>query len=148
MKVVLLETIDGLGEVGSEVRVRDGFARNFLIPEGKAMEASDPNLKAFRDKIKARIKKETRTKNEALMLAEKLGELNISFTVKTGKDGKLFGSITNADIHEALMERGFEVDKKKIMLAEPIRHIGSHDVTIRLYPNVGAKLKVEVREEE
>lgn len=148
MKVVLLETIDGLGEVGSEVRVKDGFARNFLIPKGKAMEATDPNLKAFRDKIKARIKKETRTKNKALMLAEKLSELNISFTVKTGKEGKLFGSITNTNIHEALQERGFDVDKKKIMLGEPIRHIGSHEVMVKLYPNVTAKLKIEVKEEE
>jgi len=112
------------------------------------MEASDPNIRAFRDNIQARIKKETKTKKEALMLAEKLKEINIAFSVKSGKEGKLFGSITSSNICDALKERGFELDRKKILLSEPIRHLGSHDVGIRLYPNVTATITVEINQED
>ena len=144
MKVVLLETIDGMGSVGQEVKVKDGYARNFLIPRGMALLATDTNLKAFKDKIQARIRAEAKTKDHAAKLAEELSSVTLKFTVKVGQEGKLFGSVTNADIFDALNDRGFEVDKKKIVLAEPIRHVGTHEVAVRLYPEVTAHIKVEV----
>ncbi|MGD0821398.1 MAG: 50S ribosomal protein L9 [Desulfomonilia bacterium] len=144
MKVVLLETIDGMGSVGQEVKVKDGYARNFLIPRGMALLATDTNLKAFKDKIQARIRAEAKTKDHAAKLAEELSSIALKFTVKVGQEGKLFGSVTNADIFDALNDKGFEVDKKKIVLAEPIRHVGTHEVAVRLYPEVTAHIKVEV----
>ncbi|HVN71965.1 MAG TPA: 50S ribosomal protein L9 [Desulfomonilia bacterium] len=144
MKVVLLETIDGLGSVGQEVKVKDGYARNFLVPKGLALLATDTNLKAFKDKIQARIRTEAKTREHAAKLAEELGSVALKFTVKAGQEGKLFGSVTSADIFDALKDKGFEVDKKKIVLAEPIRHLGTHEVAVRLYSEVTALVKVEV----
>jgi large subunit ribosomal protein L9 len=126
------------------VKVKDGYARNFLIPRGMALLATDTNLKAFKDKIQARIRAEAKTKDHAAKLAEELSSIALKFTVKVGQEGKLFGSVTNADIFDALNDKGFEVDKKKIVLAEPIRHVGTHEVAVRLYPEVTAHIKVEV----
>lgn len=144
MKVVLLESIDGLGTVGKEVKVKDGYARNYLIPKGLALLASDSNIKAFKDKIQARVRSEAKSKEHAQKIAEELGSVTLQFKVKTGQEGKLFGSITNTNIFEALEEKGFEIDKKKILLTEAIRHVGTHEVLVRLFPEVSAVVKVEV----
>jgi len=148
MKVVLLETIDGLGVVGQEVKVKDGYARNYLVPKGLALLATDTNLKAFKDKIEAKMRQEAKNKEHAEQLCAKLNELTINFDAKSGQEGKLFGSITAANIFEALNEKGFEIDRKKIMLSDAIRHTGSHEVKIKLYPGVTANLKVEVKAAE
>lgn len=147
MKVVLLESIDGLGTVGQEVKVKDGYARNFLIPKGLALLATDSNIKAFKDKIQARIRSEAKSKEHAQKIAEELGAITLQFKVKTGQEGKLFGSITNTNIHDALVEKGFEVDKKKIILPEAIRHVGTHEVNVRLFTDVSAVVKIEVEAE-
>ena len=147
MKAVLLETIEDIGSVGQEVKVKDGYARNYLIPKGLALMASDKNIKAFRDKIQSRIRSEAKSKEHALKIAEQLENVLLNFAVKTGQEGKLFGSITPTNIFDALKEKGFDVDKKKIVLSEPIRHVGTHEVTIRLYPGVNAQLKIEVSAE-
>jgi len=147
MKVVLLETIEGLGSVGQEVKVKDGYARNFLIPKGMVLPATDSNLKAFKDKIESRIRSEAKTKEHAEMLSKQLQAVSLSFNMKTGQEGKLFGSITSVHIFEALQEKGFEIDKKKIILTEPIRHVGTHEVGLRLYEGVTTNLKVEVKAE-
>ncbi|MBN1635295.1 MAG: 50S ribosomal protein L9 [Deltaproteobacteria bacterium] len=147
MKVVLLESIEGLGSVGREVKVKDGYARNFLIPKGMALQATDSNLKAFKDKIESRVRSEAKTKEHAEKLSEQLQALTLSFNMKTGQEGKLFGSITSTHIFEALKDKGFEIDKKKVNLSEPIRHVGTHEVGLRLYEGVNATLKVEVKAE-
>lgn len=147
MKVVLLESIEGIGSVGQEAKVKDGYARNFLIPKGLALMASDSNIKAFKDKIQAKIRSEAKSKEHAQKFAQELESTVLKFSVKTGQEGKLFGSITSSNIYDALKEKGFEVDKKKIVLPEPIRHIGTHQVVVRLYPGVTASLKVEVNAE-
>lgn len=144
MKVVLLETIDGLGSVGQEVKVKDGYARNFLVPKGLALLSTDSNLKAFKGQIQARIRSEAKSREHAQKLSDEISAVSLTFTVKTGQEGKLFGSITSADIFSALADKGFEVDKKKIHLQEPIRHVGTHEVDIRLFPEVTAHVKVEV----
>lgn len=144
MKVVLLESIDSIGSVGQEVKVKDGYARNYLIPKGLALMASDKNIKEFKDKIQSKIRSEAKTKEHAQKFAKELESINLKFAVKTGQEGKLFGSVTSSNIFDALTEKGFEIDKKKIILPEAIRHVGSHEVLVRLYPGVSATLKVEV----
>ncbi len=145
MKVVLLESIEGLGTAGQEVKVKDGYARNYLVPKGLALAATDKNLKTFKDKIEASIKKEAKTKAHAEQLAADLAKVSLEFEVKVGQEGKLFGSITSANIADALNEKGYEIDKKKVVLAEPIRHVGSHTVGVRLYPEISAEVAVEVK---
>lgn len=147
MKVVLLESIEGLGTVGQEVKVKDGYARNYLIPKGLALTASDSNIKAFKDKIQARVRSEAKSKEHAQKIAEDLGAVTLHFTVKSGQEGKLFGSVTATNIYDSLAEKGFEIDKKKIMLTEPIKHVGIHEVNIRLFSEVNAEIKVEVTAE-
>ncbi|HOM29055.1 MAG TPA: 50S ribosomal protein L9 [Deltaproteobacteria bacterium] len=148
MNVVLLETIEGLGSVGQEVKVKDGYARNYLIPKGLALLATDKNIKAFKSKIEARIRSEAKSREHAQKLSEQLASVTLRFKAKTGQEGKLFGSITTSDIFEQLEAKGFEVDKKKIHLAEPIRHTGTHEVDVRLFPGVVASVKVEVVPED
>jgi len=148
MNVVLLESIEGLGTVGKEVKVKDGYARNYLIPKGLALLASDSNIKAFKDKIQARVRTEAKSKEHAEKIAQELSSVTLQFSVKTGQEGKLFGSITSTNIFESLTEKGFEIDKKKIVLPEPIRHVGTHEVSIRLFPEVSAVVKIEVSAEE
>ncbi|HNY64504.1 MAG TPA: 50S ribosomal protein L9 [Deltaproteobacteria bacterium] len=147
MKVVLLESMEGLGTVGQEVKVKDGYARNFLIPKGLALLASDRNIKAFKDKIQAKVKSEAKSREHAEKFAAELAAVTLKFAVKTGQEGKLFGSVTTQNIFDALQEKGFEVDKKKIMLPEAIRHVGVHEVSVRLFPGVSATVKVEVSPE-
>jgi large subunit ribosomal protein L9 len=144
MKVVLLESMEGLGLVGQEVKVKNGYARNFLIPKGKALEATDKSLHSFKDKIQAGIRAEAKNKEQAQMLASELAGIILKFEMKAGEDGKLFGSVTNTQIHDALKEKGFDIDKKKIVLSEPIRHLGTHEIVARLYPDVSATFKAEV----
>ncbi|MEA2102499.1 MAG: 50S ribosomal protein L9 [Thermodesulfobacteriota bacterium] len=144
MKIVLIETIDGLGTAGQEIRVKDGYARNYLLPKGKALLAKDSMIKAFKDKISSHIRVEQDNKDHAIKLAEELAKISLGFEVRSGQEGKLFGSITSANIHDALVEKGFEIDRKKVVLSDPIRHVGTHEVFIRLYPEVVAGVKVEV----
>jgi large subunit ribosomal protein L9 len=144
MKVVLLESMEGLGTVGQEVKVKDGYARNFLIPKGLALMASDKNIKAFKDKIQEKVKSEAKSKEHAEKFAAELQAVNLKFAVKTGQEGKLFGSVTSQNVFDALQEKGFEIDKKKILLTDSIRHVGVHEVSVRLFPGVTAMVKVEV----
>ncbi len=144
MKVVLLETIEGLGSVGQEVKVKNGYARNYLIPKGLALIATDSNIRAFKDKIQARVRSEAKSREHAVKLSEDLASVTLKFEAKTGQEGKLFGSITSADIYDALKDKGFEVDRKKIVLSDAIRHIGTHEVAVRLFSEVTATIKVEV----
>ena len=144
MKVVLLETIEGLGSVGQEVKVKNGYARNYLIPKGLALIATDSNIRAFKDKIQARVRSEAKSREHAVKLSEELASVTLKFEAKTGLEGKLFGSITSADIYDALKDKGFEVDRKKIVLTDAIRHIGTHEVAVRLFSEVTATIKVEV----
>jgi large subunit ribosomal protein L9 len=144
MKVVLLETIEGLGSVGQEVKVKNGYARNYLIPKGLALIATDNNIMAFKDNIQARVRSEAKSREHAVKLSEELSSVTLKFEAKSGLEGKLFGSVTSADIYEALKEKGFEVDRKKIVLSDAIRHVGTHEVAVRLFPEVTASIKVEV----
>lgn len=144
MKVILKEDVKNLGVAGSVVNVADGFARNFLIPRNLAVEASTKNIKALeqaRKKIEDEVRK---AKDRAQELSNKLSSLTIQIQAKAGEEGKLFGSITNADISEALKREGYDIDRKKIVLEEPIKRLGTYTVQVKVYQDIVATVNINV----
>ena len=147
MEVILKQKIDKLGDVGDIVRVKDGYARNYLMPRGLVVEATRGNVKEveeLKNQIAARDKKSTVHHNE---VAEQLAKLKLSAPVKVGEDDRLFGSVTAITISELLQEHGFDVDRKAIQLDEPIKSLGVHKVFIKLHTDVETEIKVYVIKE-
>jgi large subunit ribosomal protein L9 len=145
MQVILMEKVVNLGGLGDVVKVKDGFARNFLIPQGKAKRATEANLKEFE---KRRVDLEKKA-NEQLVGAQeraaKLEGMKIDIAQKAGVDGRLFGSVTNADIAEAVGKQGIEVKKAEIRMPQgPLKHIGEFPITIQLHSDVLANIVVHV----
>lgn len=145
MKVILLQDIKSLGKKGEVREVAEGYARNYLIPRGLAVEASGGNLKQHEAQLKRQSEKKARELAEAQNLAAKLGGLVLEIVARTGEAGRLFGSVTAGDIARALENRGFNVDKRKIELSEPIKAIGNYTARVKLYPGVEANLEIRVR---
>lgn len=147
MKVILLKDVKGLGKKGSVVNVKDGYARNFLLPRGVAKEATEGNLKVLKEQEAAREIKRKEELEKAKKLAEKISSISVKIQGKAGANGKLFGSITTKDIANALnKQHKIKIDKKKIMLKDNIKALGITIVDVKVYPSVVAKLKVEVSE--
>ena len=144
MKVILLEEVRGSGKAGDVVNVSDGYARNMLIPRGLAVEATPQNIKQLEKKKEAMAKKFAEDKAAALEMKKKLEETTVEVKAKAGKSGKVFGSVTSADIADALQAMGFDVDKKKIQLDSPIKTLGQEAVNVKLFTEVAAKIKVNV----
>ena len=144
MEVILREHVDSLGRRGDVVKVADGYARNYLLPRKLALPATAGNKKQIereRGKFEAR---ETEERTAAEVMAERLGALEVAIARKVGETEALYGSVTTADIAEALKALGFEVDRRKLQLAEPIKKLGDFDVQVRLHPDVTARVKVHV----
>jgi large subunit ribosomal protein L9 len=148
MKVILLEDIKTLGKAGSQVEVADGYARNQLIPKHQALVASPANQRVFDNEKKALAKKSAKERAEAQDLATKLEALTLTITRLAGEDDKLFGSVTNGDVAEALAKEGHKVDKRDILLHDPLRALGQVEVPLQLHSDVTAKLKVWVVKQE
>ena len=148
MKVVLLEDVKSLGKKGDIVEVSEGYARNFIIPKKKGVEANQENLNTLKLQ-KANEEKIAKEKLEAAKeLAAKLNEASVSLTIKGGKDGRTFGSVSSKEIEEAIKSQlGLEIDKKELVIAEPIKTFGNHEVKVKLHKDVTAALKVKVGEE-
>ena len=144
MKVILRVDIPSLGKERDIVEVSNGYARNFLIPKKMAYEYTKGNLKKIEEEKKQKIIKEEKEKKDALKLAEKIANMSISIKVQAGEDEKMFGSVTSADIAEELAKQGIEIDKKKIILEEPIKALGVYTIVIKLYKDISTKLKVWV----
>lgn len=144
MKVILQQDVANLGKVGDVVRVRDGYGRNFLIPRGMAAIADDRNTARLEHQKRLAADRSARALATAKAMAEKLGASAVTIRRQVGEEGKLFGSVSNRDIAEALALEGIEVDRKHIDLADPIRHIGAHSVVVKLARDVNATLKVYV----
>lgn len=144
MKVILKENIETLGHIGDIVKVAPGYARNYLLPKGLAVEATERNAKELEHVKRQMAYKKNKALESARALAAKLGELSISLTHKVGEEGKLFGSVTNMEIAANLKEKGFEIDRKTIVLAEPIKHVGEFEVPVKIHPEVSATIKVKV----
>ena len=144
MKVILLEDVRGSGKSGDVVNVSDGYARNMLIPRKLAVEATPQNIKQLEKKKEAIAKKFAEDKAAALEMKKKLEEVTIEVKTRAGQNGKVFGSVTSADIAEALKAQGFDIDKKKIQLDSPIKTTGKADVNVKLFTEVTGKIKVNV----
>ena len=148
MKVILLKDVKGLGKEGELVNAKDGYARNFLLPKGDAIEATPANLKKWKDE---KAKEEERNKNEyneALKLKEKIDSITVVIQGKAGEGGRLFGSITSKDIADALKsQHKIDIDKRKIELKDNIKSLGTTTVDVRVYSEVLAKLNVNVKEQ-
>jgi large subunit ribosomal protein L9 len=147
MRIVLRETVEKLGRRGEIVKVADGFARNYLLPKKLAFEATDANLKRIEQERKVREVQETRERQEAQSLSDRISQLSLTAVRKVGENEALYGSVTNADVAEMLEKEGFSVDKRKILLDEPIRALGIYDVTVKLHHDVVASVKVWVVKE-
>lgn len=148
MRVILKKDIENLGAFGDVVKVAPGYARNYLIPQGIAAEASRSNLRQFEAEKGAHLHKLQAKREKAEVLKARLDAVSLSFTRKTSEEDKLFGSVTVHDIEEGLKEQGFEVERKDIVLDEPIKSLGEHAVKIKLLPGIAAEIKVSVLKEE
>jgi len=145
-EVILKENIPGLGAEADVVKVRRGFARNFLVPRGKAYEVTATNLKRLNLLKAKRAEREARELNEAEELARKINKLKLDFVLQTGETGRAFGSVTAKDIEDKLLaEAGITVDRHRIKLERPIKETGEIEVSIHLHADVHANLKLEVR---
>jgi large subunit ribosomal protein L9 len=148
MEVILRETIANVGRAGEIVKVKSGYARNYLLPKGLAYPATAANKRRVETEAVRRAQRSAAELGDAELLAEKLAAVSIEFTVKAGEGDKLFGSITSADIAAKLAEKGYTIDKRAIELDEPIKMIGIYKVPIRLYSEVKAEVRVWVVKEE
>ncbi len=144
MKVILKETIDGVGHLGDLLDVSPGYARNFLLPRNKAVEANSRNVKEFEHKKRVLAEKARKEKLEVEALAKKMSAVTITVEAQVGKEEKLFGSVTVKDIAEGLTAQGFTVDRRKIHLAHPIKELGSVTVPVKLHREVTATVTVQV----
>ncbi len=143
-QVILREKIEGLGAEADVVKVRAGYARNFLVPQGKAYEANDANLQHLEDLKVARAQREAEELQKAQELATKISKLKPKFTLEVGQGGKAFGSVTSIDIHKKLEEAGIEIDRHAIDLDKPIKKSGKNEVVINIHPEVSATLFVNI----
>ncbi|MDD3847086.1 MAG: 50S ribosomal protein L9 [Syntrophorhabdaceae bacterium] len=149
MKLILIEDVQGTGKKGETVTVKDGYGRNFLVPRGLAVPASEGNVARFESIVRSVSNKKAREMQTAGELKAKLEEMSLTIKKKAGDDGRLFGSVTHKDIVEAIKSlTGVEIDRKLVRLEEAIKMTGSHVVVIHLQQDVNAEVKIEVEKEE
>jgi len=144
MKVILKENIETLGSIGDIVKVAPGYARNYLVPKGYAIEATTRNAKALEHAKRQMEYKKNKVLESAKNLLEKIEATPLILVHQAGENDKLFGSVTNMELAEALKNRGLEIDRKIILLADPIKSLGDYEVPVKLHPEVIANLKVSV----
>jgi large subunit ribosomal protein L9 len=144
IEVILREDVKTLGQAGEMVRVKPGYARNYLLPQGLAYEATEGNKKRIAAETRARASRNQAERTEAERLATTLSGVQLNLRGKAGEEGKLFGSITSQDVADALAREGHIVDKRRIELEHPIKTVGEHAVRVRLHPEVHAELRVSV----
>lgn len=144
IEVILREDIKTLGRAGEMVRVKPGYARNYLLPQGLAYEATEGNKKRVAAESRVRTARNQAERTDAERLATRLREVSLTLSGKAGEEGKLFGSITSQDIADALARQGHTVDRRRIELEHPIRTVGEHSVAVRLHPEVQAELRISV----
>jgi len=144
IEVILREDVKSLGKAGELVRVRPGYARNFLLPKGLAYEASEGNKKRIAAETRARSARSDADRSEAQAFAAKLAAVTVTLRGKAGEEGKLFGSITAQDVADGLAKENLTVDRRRIELEHPIKMLGFHSVAVRLHPEVHAEVRVQV----
>ena len=145
MEVILIQDVEGLGRRGDKAQVAPGYARNFLFPRGLALAATSAGAKRFAELERQRLAKANRERREAEQLATVLRKVTVQIPVQVGEEDRLFGSVTSADIAQALAEAGHKVDRRAILLEEPIKTLGVYTIRLRLHPEVEGKVKVLVK---
>jgi large subunit ribosomal protein L9 len=148
VEVILREEVEKLGHRGSIVKVADGYARNYLLPKRLAVPATDANRKIVEQEREAWLRKEAKLKTDAEDLAKLLGNVNLTFHHRVGEGDHLFGSVTAKDIADSLEKQKFHIERKKIVLDEPIKTLGEHKVTLRLHREVSVEIPVVVEKDE
>jgi len=148
MDVILTENVKGLGTIGEVVKVKPGYGRNFLVPQGLAVEASEHNIKELDHHKRQLARKAAKLSKEAADVKARIEAVECTFVHKASEEGKLFGSVTTKEIAEALAAKGIEADRRKILLDQPIKDLGMHEVEIKLNAGVNATIKVKVISEE
>jgi large subunit ribosomal protein L9 len=144
MKVILVEDVTNLGKSGDLVQTKDGYARNFLIPKQMAIPANSQNVKAHEHQITLLRQKQNRVKKDAEKLAQQIERISCTIAKPTGEEDKLFGAVTSLDIEQSLKDEGITVDRKRILLDDPLKSLGIYKVPIKIHPEVTANLKVWV----
>jgi large subunit ribosomal protein L9 len=147
VKLILREPVLGLGEAGDLVGVKVGYARNYLLPQGKALLATESKVREFEHHKRVVTEKAARDLNDLKALRDRLESVALEVTARVGEEGKLFGSVTTAHIAELLAEKGYTVDRRKIQLSEPLREIGDHVVPIRLQRDLTAEVAIKINAE-
>ena len=148
MNVILTENVKGLGAIGEVVKVKPGYARNYLVPQGLAVEANDRNLKELEHHKRQLMRKAEKLSQEAADIKARIEALTCSFVHKASEEGKLFGSVTTMEIADELAAQGVEIDRRKILLDQPIKSLGEHVVEIKLNAGVNASLRISVASED
>ena len=148
MKVILTENVPNLGQIGDIVKVAPGYARNYLIPKGLALEASTSKIRELEHHKRMLAQKRERVRRQMQSIAEKLSQVTLTFSRKVVEEDKLYGSVNVADIHKALQDQGFDVDKRIIQLDQPIKQLGEFTVPLKVDADISAELKVVVTKEE
>ncbi len=144
MEIILLEDVANLGKRGEKIAVKDGYARNYLLPRKLALPATPSGLKMLKEEERRRAVREMKMHREAEDLAKALSKVSCTAEVQAGEDDRVFGAVTSGDIAELLSNQGFDIDKRKIVLDEPLKALGVYTIPIRLYKDVEAKIKVWV----
>ena len=147
MKVILCQTVKGLGERGDVILVSDGYGRNYLIPRRLAWEANEKNIRRLKEEKRKEQEKDEKILRSAVAFAGKLEKISCTIPVKAGESEKIFGAVTSSDIREALLSQGIDMDKKDIFLDEPIKELGVYTVEVRVHPKVTGRIKVWVVKE-
>ncbi len=148
MKVILTENIDSMGQIGDLVNVAPGYARNYLLPQGLAMEATGKNVRELEHKKRLLAQKRENMLQEMRSLAEKLNAVTITLKRKVAEDEKLYGSVSTVDIDKALEEQGFELPKKAILMEQPIKQLGEFTVPVRVAAQITANVRLVIEKEE
>ena len=144
MEIILLEDIGGLGKRGTAVRVADGYARNFLIPRKKAIEAVGNARAVFKDRERARVALEAKQRQAGEKLRDDLAQISLQFSVESGEDDQLYGSVSAHEIQDALAAKGYTIERKNVRLPEPIKSLGVFEIGIHVYEDIEAPVKVWV----
>ncbi len=147
MKVILTKDLENLGRAGALVEVKPGYGRNYLLPRKLALPATEKNIRQLEHQKAGILARAAKEKSNMSAMANKLNAIEVKFTRKVGEQNKLFGSVTSKDVHEQLVAQGYELDRKQVHLPEPLKEVGTHEVDVKLHPEVTAKVKVTIAPE-
>ncbi len=144
MRIILLQDFEGLGKAGEQIDVKDGYARNFLFPKGLALKADKNSIKRFQEMARLKDKKKDRALKQSRELAEKLQAVSLTVPVQVGEEDRVFGAVTSIEIAQQLKDKGYDIDKRQIILEEPIKALGIFEIPIKLHSEITTNIKLWV----